>query len=121
MFERSHLQSLVSGLKEYSNNLLYKIASSPKFQVHTIALISTQSNDLFEEIQDAPESWGRIMESTIGAPLINAFLKEGFTVYYWRERNMEVDFVPEKRGKVIGGTTRWPWQAFLPLNPVTLF
>ena len=34
--------------------------------------------------------------------MLNSGLSEGFKVYYWRERNDEVDFVLERRGKVIG-------------------
>jgi len=91
-----------------------------------------------------------MVESSIGAHLINYSLVEGFSVAYWRERNEEVDFVLENKGKVIGlevksGTTQSssgisafkkafnpdkvllignngiPWQDFLKLNPVELF
>jgi uncharacterized protein len=141
---------LLGGVEKYSSNLIYKRASSPKFQVHNTALISAQSNDLFEEIILSPENWGRIIESTVGAHLINYSLTEGFNIYYWRERNMEVDFVLEKRGKLIGlevksgatqkssgmsafqkefnpqkvllvGNSGLPWQDFLQTNPVSLF
>lgn len=141
---------LLAGIEKYSNNLIYKRSSSPKFQVHNTALISAQRNDLFEEIQFASDKWGRIVESAIGAHLINYSFTEGFMVYYWRERNMEVDFVLEKRGKIIGlevksgakqtisgmtafqkeftparilliGNAGLSWQEFLQLNPVTLF
>jgi hypothetical protein len=141
---------LLGGIEKFSTNLINKRSSSPKFQVHNTALVSAQSNELFEEIQFSPDGWGRIIESAIGAHLINYSLSEGFSVYYWRERNMEVDFVLEKRGKVIGlevksgvtqssvgmsafqkmfnpdrilliGNSGLPWQDFLQLNPVTLF
>lgn len=141
---------LLGGIEKYSTNLIHKRSSSPKFQVHNTALISAQSNDLFEEVQSTPDGWGRIVESAIGAHLINSSLTEGFMVYYWRERNMEVDFVLEKKGRVIGlevksvaaqttsgmsafqkafnpdkvlliGNAGLPWQDFLQINPVTLF
>lgn len=77
-------------------------------------------------------------------------LTEKFNLHYWRERNEEVDFVIERKGKVIGlevkngtagstsgmtafknkfnpdkvlliGNTGLPWQDFLKLNPVSLF
>lgn len=141
---------LLAGIEKYSTNIIHKRSSSPKFHVHNTALISAQSNDSFEEIQVRPDDWGRIIESAIGAHLINYSLTEGFTVHYWRERNMEVDFVLERKGKIIGlevksgatqsssgmaafqeafnperilliGNTGLPWQDFLQLNPVTLF
>lgn len=141
---------LLAGIEKYSGNLIYKRSSSPKFQVHNTALISAQSGELFKEIQVRPDDWGRLVESSIGAHLINYSIIEGFTVSYWRERNEEVDFVLEKKGKVIGlevksgstqsssgisafkkafnpdkvllvGKTGVPWQDFLKLNPVELF
>jgi predicted AAA+ superfamily ATPase len=141
---------LLAGIEKYSGNLIYKRSSSPKFQVHNTALISAQSGDSFKDIQIRPDDWGRLVESSIGAHLINYSITEGFTVSYWRERNEEVDFVLAKKGKVIGlevksgsaqfssgiaafkkafnpdkvlliGKTGVPWQDFLKLNPVELF
>ncbi len=43
-----------------------------------------------------------MVEAAIGAHLVNASMVAGFNVYYWRHRNEEVDFVLEKRGKLIG-------------------
>jgi predicted AAA+ superfamily ATPase len=141
---------LLAGIEKFSGNLISKRSSSPKFQVHNTALISAQKGELFKEIQIRPEEWGRMVESSIGAHLINYSLVEGFSVAYWRERNEEVDFVLENKGKVIGlevksGTTQSssgisafkkafnpdkvllvgksgiPWQDFLKLNPIELF
>lgn len=141
---------LLAGIEKFSGNLIYKRSSSPKFQVHNTALISAQRGELFQEIQIRPEDWGRLVESAIGAHLINYSLVEGFVVSYWRERNEEVDFVLEKKGKIVGleiksGTTQSssgisafkktfnpdkvllvgkngiPLQDFLKLNPGELF
>ena len=48
-----------------------------------------------------PDKWGRVVESAIGAHLLNYAIREDFSIFYWRERNEEVDFVLEKQGKVI--------------------
>lgn len=93
---------LLGGIEKYAADVVRKRGSSPKFQVHNTALISAQSNDFFETIKNDPKEWGRVVESAVGAHLLNAGLSEGFKVYYWRERNDEVDFVIERRGKVIG-------------------
>lgn len=145
-----HTAGLLAGIEKYSGNIIYKRSSSPKFQVHNTALISAQSNDSFAEIQVKPNEWGRLVESAIGAHLINHSLTDGFSIYYWRERNEEVDFVLEKKGKVVGlevksgsgqsrsgitafekefdpykvllvGNSGMPWQDFLRLNPGELF
>lgn len=141
---------LLAGIEKYSGNLIYKRSSSPKFQVHNTALISAQRGDLFKDIQVKPDEWGRLVESSIGAHLINYSITEGFTVHYWREGNDEVDFVLEKKGRAIGlevksgssqsasgmsafkktfnpekvllvGNTGLPWQDFLKMNPAELF
>lgn len=141
---------LLGGIEKYAADVIRKRSSSPKFQVHNTALISAQRNELFDEIKEDPKEWGRIVESAIGTHLVNSALTEGFKIYYWRERNDEVDFVLERRGKIIGlevksggdqsnsglnqfqkhfnpdkvlliGKTGLSVEEFLTLNPVTLF
>lgn len=142
---------LLGGVEKYAADIIRKRASSPKFQVHNSALISAQRNELFSEISSRPEEWGRIVESAIGAHLLNSSLKEGFKVYYWRDKNEEVDFVLERKGSLIaleikssglrpttgmsafkdqfhpdkiilvGNTGALSWKEFLKLNPAELF
>lgn len=141
---------LLAGIEKFSGNLIYKRSSSPKFQVHNTALISAQRSDSFEDVQIRPDDWGRLVESSVGAHLINYSIPEGFTVSYWREGNEEIDFVLEKKEKVIGleiksgnrqsssklssfkkafdphkifliGNSGIPWQDFLKINPAELF
>ena len=141
---------LLTGIEKYAADIVRKRSSSPKFQVQNTALISSQRNDVFKDILLNRSEWGRIVESAIGAHLINSGLVNGFNVYYWRQGNEEVDFVLEKRGKVIGlevksgsgsttsgmqvfqnqfkpdkillvGDSGLPWQEFLNINPAQLF
>ena len=141
---------LLAGLEIYAADVIRKRASSPKFQVHNTALISAQRNEFFREVVTEPVQWGRIVESSIGAHLVNHSLTENFKVHYWRNGNDEIDFVLEKRGKVIGvevksstagntfgmaafknkytphkvllvGSSGMPWQEFLQINPAELF
>lgn len=93
---------LLGGIEKYTGDIIRKRGSSPKFQVHNTALISAQCNEFFEDVKNDPKEWGRIVESSIGAHLVNSSLTEGFKIYYWREGNSEVDFILERRGKVIG-------------------
>jgi predicted AAA+ superfamily ATPase len=93
---------LLAGIEKFAKDKIRKRSSSPKFQVHNTALISAQRNELFAEIKTMPVEWGRLLESAIGAHLLNYSLTEKFSLHYWRERNEEVDFVIEQRGKVIG-------------------
>jgi len=141
---------LLGGIEKFSKDVIRKRSSSPKFQVHNTALISAQRNELFGEISLRPDKWGRIVESAIGAHLINNSFGGGYKLFYWRDGNNEIDFVLEKRGKVIGievksgnsgnpkgmtafkkqnepdkillvGNNGLPWEEFLKINPVDLF
>ncbi len=141
---------LLGGIEKYAKDIIRKRSSSPKFQVHNTALISAQRANVFKEVVAKPDEWGRMVESSIGAHLLNYSHTEGFSLHYWRERNEEVDFVIEKKGKVIGlevksgatqssagikafkkqvnphkvllvGNTGIRWQDFLKMNPAELF
>lgn len=57
-------------------------SSSPEFQVHNTALMSTQRNESFKEILTKREEWRRMVESAIGAHLINHLLTEKFNLHY---------------------------------------
>ena len=92
---------LLGGIEKYAGNVLKKRSSSPKFQVYNNALLTAQAPQSFSEIVNSPKEWGRLVESCIGAHLINNSLSERYQLYYWRENNQEVDFVIEKNGKVI--------------------
>lgn len=93
---------LLAGLEKYAKDMIRKRASSPKFQVHNTALISAQRHEFINEILLRPEDWGRCVESTVGAHLINYTYAENINLYYWREGNDEIDYVIEKKGKTIG-------------------
>ena len=92
---------LLAGLEKFSGKQHRQRASSPKFQVYNMALLSAQQAATFEETKSDPAMWGRWVESTIGTHLVNESLAHSFNLYYWRERSDEVDFVMEKGGKVI--------------------
>ena len=52
----------------------------------------------FEAVRGDPDRWGRLVESAVGAHLLNAARTGPFEVFYWREGKSEVDFVI-RRGK----------------------
>jgi len=140
---------LLAGIEKYTGEELRKRSSSPKFQVHNTALITALHSESLETVSQKPEVWGRWVEAAIGSHLINHQLSEGYTVTYWRHRDDEIDFVVQKKDKIIGlevksGTTQKnsgmeafkrehhpdklflignsgiPWQDFLKINPAEL-
>ncbi len=141
---------LLGGLDKYAGDVIRKRGSSPRFQVYNNALITAQSSDTYEKAIIDPELWGRLVESSVGAHLINHSVSERYNLYYWREGNHEVDFILEKGNKVIAlevksgrkaentgmslfakkfhpekvmlvGTGGIPYNEFLKINPKELF
>lgn len=84
---------MLTGLHKFAAQRVRERASSPKLQVLNTALISAQSPLTFETARKERESWGRLVESAVGAHLINSAAGTGVEIFYWRERNREVDFV----------------------------
>lgn len=91
---------MLTGLQKFSVKNVQQRASSPKLQVLNTALLSAQSNLSFEIAQKDREFWGRLVESAVGSHLINSAAGTNIRVFYWRERNREVDFVL-RSGKAI--------------------
>lgn len=84
---------LLEGLPKYSGQRVRQRASSPKLQVLNTALITAQSQFSTEEAKRDTNYWGRLVESGVGATLINGVRGKGIEVFYWSSRNHEVDFV----------------------------
>lgn len=57
------------------------------------ALLTAQSGLTLAEASADREAWGRLTESAIGAHLANAAASGDCELYYWIDRNREVDFV----------------------------
>ena len=84
---------LLTGLQKYAGKAVRQRGSSPKLQVLNTALLTAQSGLPPHEARTDREFRGRLVESSVGAHLANAAAGGACEVYYWRERNREVDFV----------------------------
>lgn len=85
--------ALLCGLQKYANDDSRKYNSIPKFQVFNNALLTTYKGHTFIQDRLDPEAWGRWVESAVGAYLVSMAEELEYKVYYWRERNDEVDFI----------------------------
>jgi predicted AAA+ superfamily ATPase len=92
---------MVRGIEKYAGDMIRQRASSPKFQVLNTALTSALAGDEPRKLLASPDLRGRLVESAVGAHLANAAATGRCRLFYWRERNLEVDFVVERAGKVI--------------------
>ena len=84
---------MLTGLQKFAAHQVRERASSPKLQVMNTALVSAQSRHTFDEARKDREFWGRMVESAVGAHLLNSAAGTGVELFYWRERGREVDFI----------------------------
>lgn len=141
---------LLGGLEKYTGSVIRQRSSSPKFQVYNNALLTSQDDETYATAIVNPKLWGRLVESSVGAHLLNYSISERYNLYYWREGVNEVDFILEKGDKIIGlevksgasadnaamgifnekfhpnkmllvGTGGIPYDEFLKINPKELF
>ncbi len=92
---------LLCGLQKFSIDTARRKASIPKLQVYNNALKRVFHPFTFEQAILDRKMWGRIFESAIGAYLVSQAFIHRFEVFYWRERNDEVDFILRKKGSVV--------------------
>ena len=93
---------LLAGIEKYSGSIIRQRSSSPKFIVRNTALLSSRTEETMDQILKKPEKWGRFVESSVGAHILNNSVKGKYSLYYWRQGNDEIDFVLKKNEDVIG-------------------
>ena len=84
---------LLVGIPKFAGQVVRQRASSPKLQVLNTALLTAPSLLSPEALRADHAAWGRLVESAVGAHLANAAASGEVELFYWRERNREVDFV----------------------------
>lgn len=86
---------LLCGLHKYAADEARKYNSVPKLMVYNTALLSALSGTNFNKAFTTPKLWGRWVESAIGSFLLNQADEYDYKLFYWRERDNEVDFIVE--------------------------
>jgi hypothetical protein len=92
---------LLAGIDKYSLSKIRTRASSPKFQVKDNSLYSVMSGKTREQIMNNPELFGRLVESAVGTHLLHRKREKGINLFYWRDGDLEVDFIIENQEKII--------------------
>jgi uncharacterized protein len=92
---------LVTGLSKYVGQVVRQRGSSPKLQVLNTGLATAVAQIRFAEVQREPDTWGRLVESAVGAHLANQARLHAFRLFYWRDRNREVDFVVQRGHRLV--------------------
>lgn len=91
---------LLTGLDKFAGDLARSRSASPKLLALNTALMTAQLTGKSDTMRRDTELWGRLVESTVGAHLVNSAVP-GMEVSYWRERNREVDFVLRHGDRVL--------------------
>ncbi len=84
---------LLTDIPRYAGQEVRQRASSPKMQVLNTGLMTVTSQYSFDQAQQNRDYWGRLVESSVGAYLLNNSMGKEIDVFYWLDRNKEVDFV----------------------------
>lgn len=91
---------MVTGIPKYAGQAVRQRGSSPKLQVFNTALMNALEGLSPEEVRTDREFYGRLVESAVGAHLVNATQRGDIELFYWRAANREVDFIV-RRGRRI--------------------
>lgn len=93
---------LVCGLQKFSKDIARKRNSVPKYQVFNNALKNIYCGKSYHDALTDLRLWGRLLESAIGAHIINCAVEGRYKTYYWRdEKGREMDYVLEKNGHLV--------------------
>jgi predicted AAA+ superfamily ATPase len=92
---------MVAGLQKFSGAKIRQRGSSPKLQVLNTALMSATNVADFEQTRTDGARWGRLVESAVGAHLLNSTAGSGVEITYWRESGLEVDFVLQRGSDIV--------------------
>ena len=92
---------LLTGLPNHTGSPVSVRASIPKLNVLDTAFMSAVCGYSFEEARADRSHWGRVVESAVGAHLVNT-ASVSTAVKYWRDRNNEVDFVLHRGPNLVG-------------------
>lgn len=92
---------LLCGMHKYARDNARKYNSAPKLMVYNTALFSVQSGMSFNKALTSPIAWGRWVESAVGAFLLNMADEYDYKLFYWREREDEVNFVIDAEDKLV--------------------
>lgn len=93
--------NLLTGLHKYAFDEARKRQSIPKILTYNNALMTAYRGKGLERDMADPMVWGRWIESAVGAYLLDFAEEQDAHVYYWRDRNDEVDFIVEYQGDVV--------------------
>jgi len=91
---------ILTGLQNYSGNKVRIRKSSPRLMVFDTSLMTYVEGADRKTLLNNTARRGHLVESAVGAYLLARAKTEGFEVFWWRDRDKEVDFVIKKGSKL---------------------
>ncbi|GHV28410.1 ATPase AAA [Synergistales bacterium] len=91
---------ILCGLNKFSLNKLAIRKSSPRLMVFDTSLMTYADGATRRRFSGNPEDKGHLVESAVGAYLLARGQEEGFDVFWWREKEKEVDFVLQNGSRI---------------------
>jgi hypothetical protein len=92
---------LIVALEKYSGSKVKQKSSTPKLLALDNALVSAISGQRYAETKKNKPLWGRMVENMVGAKLYPVLLEKGGALFYWRERQYEMDYVVNMGNRLI--------------------
>lgn len=84
---------LVSGLEPFATGAVRSRGGSPKLIAWNNALVTAFELRSFADVRSDHRAWGRLVENAVGAHLLNHLQGRNLELSWWREGDLEVDFV----------------------------
>lgn len=84
---------MITGLQKYHPSVLTARKSSPRLLVYDTGLMSAVQTRSRQVVLADHEARGHLVESAVGARLLAECQVAGLELFWWREGNLEVDFV----------------------------
>ena len=100
---------LISGLELFKLGRRQKRGSSPKLIVWNNGLVNAISGESLRSSRLDHSWWGRLIENAVGAHLLNHLSGLPYSVYYWRNRGLEIDFVVKTPKNIWGIEVKSGW------------
>ena len=92
---------LLCGLQKYAHKELKRRSSSPRLLAFDPSLIVSAKRLRPSDLSSDPDQRGHIVESAVGAYLLGRSATEDFELFWWREGDLEVDYILQSGDQLI--------------------
>jgi len=107
---------LLSPLEKYSGSKIRQRGSTPKIIISDNSLISATAGQNFKHAIKNKGFWGRMVENGVGACLYHLLQEFGGNLFYWRDRDAEVDYIAQIGHRLIAIEVKSGWPSKPPAS-----